>query len=69
MASAVSMKDKETGMSRVEAVEQMAKAVLGNSDKVISTDEYNESLSESFVNRVFYLSGNMDQVGRFLFVG
>ena len=26
-------------MSRVEAVEQMAKAVLGNSDKVISTDE------------------------------
>ena len=69
MASAVSMKDKEAGMSRVEAVEQMAKAVLGNSDKVISTDEYNESLSEAFVNRVFYLSGNMDQVGRFLFVG
>ena len=56
-------------MSRVEAVEQMAKAVLGNSDKVISTDEYNESLSEAFVNRVFYLSGNMDQVGRSLFVG
>lgn len=55
-------------MSRVEAVEQMAKAVLGNSDKVISTDEYNESLSEAFVNRVFYLSGNMDQVGSFLFV-
>lgn len=34
-------------MSRVEAVEQMAKAVLGNSDKVISTDEYNELISQA----------------------
>ena len=34
-------------MSRMEAVEQMAKAVLGNSDKVISTDEYNELISQA----------------------
>ena len=34
-------------MSRVEAVEQMAKAVLGNSGKVISTDEYNELISQA----------------------
>ena len=34
-------KKQEEDMSCVEAVEQMAKAVLGNSDKVISTDEYN----------------------------
>ena len=34
-------------MSRVEAVEQMAKAILGNSDKVISTDEYNELISQA----------------------
>lgn len=34
-------------MSRVEAVERMAKAVLGNSDKVISTDEYNELISQA----------------------
>ena len=34
-------------MSRIEAVEQMAKAILGNSDKVISTDEYNELISQA----------------------
>lgn len=34
-------------MSRVEAVEQMAKAVLGNSDKVISTDEYNQLIAQA----------------------
>ena len=40
-------KKQEEDMSCVEAVEQMAKAVLGSRDKVISMDEYNELISQA----------------------
>ncbi len=34
-------------MTRIEAIEQMAKAVLDNEDKVIGTDEYNQLLAQA----------------------
>lgn len=39
-------------MSRIEALELLAKTLLDNKDKVISTDEYNELDRNSKIKRV-----------------